>query len=112
MLVNLAPGRLRRDKHGRRPHVSGGVVQNEIKLVGRKSRRQLDNYDLKSPQTAVLALPPVRSQSIAEKEVPPYVLTLANSCAAHCDRTVWGWDWTPDGRNPQPSTCGESALSV
>src|SRR5438552_714473 len=70
MLVNLAPGRLRRDKHGRRPHVSGGVVQNEIKLVGRKSRRQLDNYGLKSPQTAVLALPPVRSQSIAEEEVP------------------------------------------
>src|SRR5207302_4322792 len=102
MLVNLAPGRLRRDKHGRRPHVSGGVVQNEIKLVGRKSRRQLDNYGLISPQTAVLALPPVRSQSIAEEEVLPYVLALANSCAAHCDRTVWGWNWSLNGCHPQP----------
>jgi len=27
MLVNLAPGRLRRDKHGRRPHVSVGLYR-------------------------------------------------------------------------------------
>src|SRR5207253_1126131 len=34
------------------------------------------------------------------KEVPPYVFTLANSCATHWDRTVWRWNWSPDGCRP------------
>src|SRR6266566_1947473 len=39
---------------------------------------------------------------LLRRRFPPYVLALANSCAAHCDRTVWGWNWSPDGCHPQP----------
>src|SRR5207249_12254443 len=39
---------------------------------------------------------------IADEEVPPYVLTLADSCAAYWDRTAWGWNWSPNGCHPQP----------
>src|SRR5207245_2424653 len=74
----------------------------KVKHNLRHSGRQLDNYGLISPQTAALALPPVRSQSIAEEEVLPYVLALGNSCAAHWDRTVWGWNWSLNGCHPQP----------